>query len=147
MTPYGDMDLVQHELRWWLVAWRHQAITRTNFGFSLMRLCGIHLRAILQHVPWLSFCIMSLKFLLLTHCGLVMPYGDRSGSKLAQVMACCLTAPSHYLNQCWLIISKVQWHSYQGNFTRDASTVGQWLKSVWKLHIYNFLQISQEPMS
>ena len=32
----------------------------------------------------------------------------RSGSKLAQVMACCLTAPSHYLNQCWLIIS--QWH-------------------------------------
>ena len=29
----------------------------------------------------------------------------RSGSILAQVMACCLTAPSHYLNQCWLIIS------------------------------------------
>ena len=35
----------------------------------------------------------------------------KSGSTLAQVMACCLTAPSHYLNQCWLIISKVQWHS------------------------------------
>ena len=30
-----------------------------------------------------------------------------SRSTLAQVMACCLTAPSHYLNQCWLIISKV----------------------------------------
>ena len=28
---------------------------------------------------------------------------QRSGSTLAQVMACCLTAPSHYLNQCWLI--------------------------------------------
>ena len=26
----------------------------------------------------------------------------RTGSTLAQVMACCLTAPSHYLNQCWL---------------------------------------------
>ena len=26
-------------------------------------------------------------------------------------MACCLTAPSHYLNQCWLTFSKVQWHS------------------------------------
>ena len=25
----------------------------------------------------------------------------RSGSTLAQVMACCLMAPSHYLNQCW----------------------------------------------
>ena len=34
-----------------------------------------------------------------------------SGSTLAQVMACCLTAPSHYLNQCWLITSMVQWHS------------------------------------
>ena len=30
----------------------------------------------------------------------------RSGSTLVQVMACCLTALSHYLNQCWLIISK-----------------------------------------
>ena len=36
---------------------------------------------------------------------------QRSESTLAQVMACCLTAPSHYLNHCWLIISKVQWHS------------------------------------
>ena len=35
----------------------------------------------------------------------------RSGSTLARVMACCLTAPSHYLNQCWLIISKIQLHS------------------------------------
>ena len=26
--------------------------------------------------------------------------GDKS--TLVQVMACCLTAPSHYLNQCWL---------------------------------------------
>ena len=34
----------------------------------------------------------------------------KSGSTLAQVMTCCLTAPSHYLNQCWLIISKVEWH-------------------------------------
>ena len=36
----------------------------------------------------------------------------RSGSTLAQVMAFCLTAPSHYLNQCLLIISEVQWQSY-----------------------------------
>ena len=32
-------------------------------------------------------------------------HGTRS--TLAQVMACCLTAPSHYLNQCWLIIGDV----------------------------------------
>ena len=44
-----------------------------------------------------------------------------SGSTLVQVMACCLRAPSHYLNQCWLIISKVLWHSSEGNFIRDTS--------------------------
>ena len=48
---------------------------------------------------------------------------QRSGSTLARVMACCLTTPSHYLNQCWLIISEVQWHSYWGNSIRDASTI------------------------
>ena len=37
-------------------------------------------------------------------------------STLAQVMACCLMAPGHYLNQCWFIISKVQWHSCEGIF-------------------------------
>ena len=26
----------------------------------------------------------------------------RSWSTLAQVMACCLSAPSHYLNECWI---------------------------------------------
>ena len=48
---------------------------------------------------------------------------QRTGSTLAQVMAWCLTAPSHYLNQCWLIISEVQWNSYKGNFTRDSSII------------------------
>ena len=47
----------------------------------------------------------------------------RSGSTWSHVMAWCLRAPSHYLNQCWLIIREVQWHSYLGNFTRDASTI------------------------
>ena len=47
----------------------------------------------------------------------------RSGTTLAQVMACCLTAPSHYLNQCWLTINFVQWHSYEGSFTRDTSAI------------------------
>ena len=47
--------------------------------------------------------IPSADFMFLTHCGLVMQH--RSGSTLAQVMACCLMAPSHYPNKCWLIIS------------------------------------------
>ena len=43
-------------------------------------------------------------------------------STMAQVMACCLTAPSHYLNQCWLIISKVLWHSSEGIIMRISKT-------------------------
>ena len=50
----------------------------------------------------------------------------RSGSSLSQVMACCLTAPNHYLNQCWLIISKIEWHSYEGKFIRDTSAINHW---------------------
>ena len=46
-----------------------------------------------------------------------------SGSTLAQVMACCLTAPSHYLNKYWLIISKVEWRSSKGKFTKDTSAI------------------------
>ena len=42
----------------------------------------------------------------------------KPGSTLVQTMACCLTPPSHYLNQCWLTIRKVQWHSSEDNFTR-----------------------------
>ena len=47
---------------------------------------------------------------------------QKTGSTLARVMVCCLAEPSHYLNQCWLITSKVQWHSCEGNVARDTST-------------------------
>ena len=32
------------------------------------------------------------------------------GSTLAQAMVCCLTAPSHHLNQRWFLIKDVLWH-------------------------------------
>ena len=72
-----------------------------------------------------------------------------SWTTLVQVMACCLTAPSHYLNQCWLIIKGVLWHSSENSFTGIAQGIdsgyefekdilknifksprGQWVKSV-----------------
>ena len=43
----------------------------------------------------------------------------KSGSTLAQVMAWC-TTPNHYMNQYWLIISMVLWHSPKSNFTASA---------------------------
>ena len=59
----------------------------------------------------------------------------RSGSKLAQVMAWCLIAPSHYLNQCWLIISKVLWQSPESNFTGNVQDIYPW----YKFEITNFI--------
>ena len=76
-----------------------------------------------------------------------------SGSTLAGVMGCCLTEPDHYMNQCWLTTSKVQWHcqphrmghgqhlnpkmdihshSSKGSFTRDNSAINHenWLKFI-----------------
>ena len=47
----------------------------------------------------------------------------RSWSTLVQVMACCLTAPSHYLNQIWLIISKVLWHIFNYTYTTVFSLI------------------------
>ena len=51
------------------------------------------------------------------------PYGntDLSWSTLAQVMAWCLTAPSHYLDQGWLI---------------TTSSRGQWVKPSTFPHLY-----------
>ena len=46
-----------------------------------------------------------------------------SRSTLGQVMACCLTAPSHYLNQCWPMISEVLWHSPDSNFTENTEDI------------------------
>ena len=40
----------------------------------------------------------------------------RTGSTLVQIMACCLAAPIHYLNQCWFIINGVLWHSTDNKF-------------------------------
>ena len=60
------------------------------------------------------------------------PYGDKSRTTLAQVMACYLSALSHYLNQCWLIFSKVHWHSFDGNSTRDSSSINQLSKILLK---------------
>ena len=53
----------------------------------------------------------------------------RSGSTLAQVMAWCQVAPSHYLKQCWLIIKGDLWHLLESNY-QLANTI---LKSLQHL--------------
>ena len=63
----------------------------------------------------------------------------RIWSTLFQIMACCLMAPSHYLNQCWLIISDVFWHSPQGlniSFLQAKPWIPGGEKSIFKVVIH-----------
>ena len=48
LGPSDVGDLGQHWIRWWLVAWRHQAITWTNVDLLSGRSCGIHLTTLSQ---------------------------------------------------------------------------------------------------
>ena len=52
-----------------------------------------------------------------------------------------LTAQSHYLNQCWLFITEVQWQLLEGNFTKYTSVINY--LSLLGNHFWNFIQISQ----
>ena len=56
-----------------------------------------------------------------------------SWTTLAHVMACCLTAPSHYLNQFWLIIRGVFWGIAQG-FNSGYEFEKYILKIIFKSH-------------
>ena len=63
-----------------------------------------------MHKVLFGIMLQCLCYQLLTHCGLETPLQrHRCGSPLVQVMACCLTSPSHYLNQCLYIITEVLW--------------------------------------
>ena len=107
---------------WFIVNW----ILRNKLCEILIRIQTFPLKTMylkMASAKWHPFC---LGLYVLTHCGLVTPYGTmRTRSVLAQVMAYCLTAPSHYLNQCWLIIGEVPWHSSQGIILRLCEDTNQ----------------------
>ena len=112
---------------------RRQAIIWTNAGILLIRPLGTNFSEISIEILRVSLKKMLLKMSSVKWYPLclglnitVNSWWHKYGSTLAQVMACCLTAPSHYLNQCRLIISKVQWHPSESNFTRDTSVISHW---------------------
>ena len=116
--------------------------------------CGTEAR-----IFWKNFVNTITSNVLAPCVSLVIPYGDRYGSTLAQVMAYCLTAPSHYVNQCWLTIKGVVCYSPESisvcisnrnaqelnpyNVFRDyifkviaASSRGQWV--YWNIELENW---------
>ena len=101
-----------------------QALIWANAGILLIRTLGTKFSEVLSELKIFiqenafenGICKMA-SILPRPHCVNTLWPSDtiwrqRSGSTLAQEMACCLTAPGHYLNQYWLIISDVQWQSY-----------------------------------
>ena len=65
---------------------------------------------------------------ILTHCLLVKPYNIvKTWSMLTQLLDSFLTAPGHYLNLCWLIISEILHHSF--NPSRSAAYMHQWIET------------------
>ena len=56
----------------------------------------------------------------------------KSWSTFDKVLVCCLTATSHYLNQCWLIIKHVLWHWSERNFTKWVRGLNFQINSISK---------------
>ena len=65
-----------------------------------------------------------------------------SGSTLVQVMACCLMALSHHLNQCWLI-KEILRHSQRANVLFEYSKYQSRIW-VWNLYFLNHSQIREQ---
>ena len=122
VTPYGDRDLGQQLFRWWLVAWRHQAITWINVEVSALRSSDVHLKAISLEISQPSVTKISVKIIFLRF------YWNLPGAnELTTCIGCvvrihmsaigvmCVTlnslvpgrpgyhfkTASHYLSQCW----------------------------------------------
>ena len=98
----GDINLRQHWPRQWFVVWPRQILTRTNVEFSSVKLCGIHLRAILRCVLKLLFWAMCLKTIPLT---LLLPHTPGSVDLKTQQIArfvrhSCITLGF----SCWLFM-------------------------------------------
>ena len=68
VTPYGDIDLGQHWLMQWLVAWRHQAIAWTNA--DLHQTCSVAFiwEQFHSKCPWTLSVICVRRLYFLNHC-------------------------------------------------------------------------------
>ena len=54
-----------------------------------------------------------LQYSFLTHCSIMTVWCCGPWWTLIHMIICCMMALSHYLNQCWLIISRVLHHSHK----------------------------------
>ena len=94
--------------------------TTNNRSEHMHKICQ-HFQHIKVWAKWPPFCKHHYQVNSLRPSDAI--WRQRSWTTLVQVMACCLMAPSHHLNQCWLIINKALWQSIEGYFKRDNTSV------------------------
>ena len=88
---------------------------------------NIHFCTIGRVVTWnISYDVGYMIHRVWSHALLTFIWRHRNGSTLAPVVAWCLTASSHYLSQCWIIIKEVMWHSSDDNYTGNAHDISHW---------------------
>ena len=101
------------------------AVKYAKFFLWCLILFDVKLIVLVDPYAWLTLVLYSLVQLINS----LWPDDDiwRHGTRslLAQVMAYCLAASSHYLNQCWLIIGEFPWHSSQGIILRQCENTNQ----------------------
>ena len=112
------------------VMWEGQALPHdTKFGNSRCEIVGrrvifiwslIHglcWSGLIKAEPGFLYCQVISKYDINTLWPSNIKWWYKARSTSAQVMACCLTTPSHILNQYWPIISTFQWHSSKSTLT------------------------------
>ena len=163
MTPYGDIDLGQHQFRKWLNpdSWRHQAISIFIHPYPFLdqgAVCVPFYRvgssrscrtpALRASVLWVNASQATI-----TDIGLhtFRPCPPRPSLLCsAENRKVCDRfykghGPLHNLNQCWLIICEVLWHSPGSNFILRAQPVIPHYE--FKICFLNHCCISQGPMN
>ena len=141
---YMRQQSIQHWFRWCLFAssapshYLNQCwnIVNWTIGNKLLWNLNWNLYIITEENPFENFIWKMAAILCRPQCVNSLRPSDAvwrqwSWTTLAQVMACCLTAPSHYLNQCWLIRGSVAyfWEQFRRNCSRYRFRI--W---VWKRH-------------
>ena len=111
-VPKGPINNVRSLVQ--IMAWRHpgdKTLSEPMMVWLLMHICVARPQWVDTLRPQQNSC-------------LEMPSCvKRPGSTLVQVMACCLMAPSHSLNQCSLLTSQAVWHQLKTNFPISAEDI------------------------
>ena len=114
-------------------------IISTETNGVLISTCFTKLGGLYGMEMWLIFCpynMVILNLLLVTVSSIITIFNSlrpsdaiwwhRFRPTLLQIMACCLSAPSHYLNQFWLIISEILWHTLEDICMGNKRDISHW---------------------